>query len=324
MALEDHWYRRTWLSRLLLPVAWLFGALTACRRTLYRRGVIRTFRAPVPVIVVGNLSVGGTGKTPLVVYLARLLDETGYRVGVVSRGHGGSAHQPMAVSVDSAPQQTGDEALLIARSCNAPVWVGRNRPRAVAALLAADPCDVVLSDDGLQHYALHRDVEIVVVDTERGMGNGWLLPAGPLREPPARLAQADLVVQHGEAPDAEYSFELRLETARNLASGVARRLADFRGEGVHAVAGIGHPARFFAQLKRLGIACAEHPFPDHHRFRAADLAFADERPVLMTEKDAVKCAAFAAPHWWAVPAALVDRDSRIGGAVRRLLADVTR
>ncbi|MDH3451542.1 MAG: tetraacyldisaccharide 4'-kinase [Gammaproteobacteria bacterium] len=321
MTIQDHWYHRTWLSRLLLPVAYLFGAITASRRALYRWGMLHSFRAPVPVVVVGNISVGGTGKTPLVVYLAGVLAQSGYRVGVVSRGHGGSAAQAQEVSAQSPVTIAGDEALLIARNCDARIWVGRQRSQAVAGLLEKHPCDVVLSDDGLQHYALQRDVEIAVVDGARRMGNGWLLPAGPLRETPSRLRQAHMVVVNGDDVNAPYAFQLQIEQAVNLVDGETRSLVSFRDTEVHAVAGIGHPARFFMQLQELGLTCREHAFPDHHRFRAADFAFADELPVLMTEKDAVKCAAFDDARLWYVPAALLDRESHIAEAVKRLLKE---
>ena len=320
MAIEDHWYRRTLLSRLLLPVAFLYGAVVAGRRALYRSGLLRAWRAPVPVVIVGNLTVGGTGKTPLIIYLARVLTQLGYRVGVVSRGYGGSAGHAQEVSAATPAAVAGDEALLIARRCEVPVWIGRRRPQAVAGLLRGHACDVVLSDDGLQHYALQRDLEIVVIDGSRGMGNGWLLPAGPLRESPARLQRADMTVVNRDDVEARYTFTLHIERAVNLVTGDTRSLSAFGDAQVHAVAGIGHPARFFAQLKASGLHCHEHPFPDHHRFRASDLAFADEWPVLMTEKDAVKCSEFADPRLWFVPAVLVDRDARIADAVNRLLS----
>jgi tetraacyldisaccharide 4'-kinase len=275
----------------------------------------------VPVIVIGNLSVGGTGKTPLVVYLAGVLEEAGWRVGVVSRGYGGSAAHAQEVLAQSQAAVVGDEALLIARNSSAKVWVGKRRPQAVAQLLERYPCDVVLSDDGLQHYALQRDVEIVVIDGARGFGNGWLLPAGPLREARSRLRQAQMVVVNGGTEGTGFAFQLHIEQAVNLADGEIRRLGDFRDTRVHAVGGIGNPARFFAQLRSLGIDCVEHPFPDHHRFREADLAFADGLPVLMTEKDAVKCAGFGDPRLWYVPAVLVDRKSRIANELQRLLSE---
>ena len=306
-----------------MPLAWLFGAIALCRRALYRCGALRSYRAPVPVAVVGNLSVGGTGKTPLVVYLANVLEQSGYRVGVVSRGHGGSARRAQQVLADSPVAVTGDEALLIARNTNARVWVGRRRPEAVSALVEQYGCDVILSDDGLQHYALQRDVEIIVVDGARGFGNGWLLPAGPLREPRSRLRRANMSVVNGDAEDAGLAFQLHIEQAVNLVSGERRGLSDFRDTTVHAVAGIGNPARFFAQLGARGVICREHVFPDHHRFEGVDLAFADELPVLMTEKDAVKCTEFDDPRLWYVPAELVDRESRIANEVIRLLKERT-
>lgn len=321
MAIQDHWHRRSWLSWLLLPAAAVFGALSAARRCCYRYGLLRAYRAPVPVIVVGNITVGGTGKTPLVTYLANALTDEGYRVGVVSRGYGGSAGHAQAVAADSLPEVVGDEALVIARNSAARVWVGRRRADAVAGLLREHPCDVVLSDDGLQHYGLQRDVEIAVIDAARGLGNGWLLPAGPLREPPSRLHEVHMVVANGDDGDAAFVFRLRISRAVNLTSGEQCRLADFTDTEVHAVAGIGHPARFFGQLRALGIVCEEHAFPDHYGFRPADVDFGDQRPVLLTEKDAVKCAGFKNPRLWCVPAVLEDRDARIATAVSRLLRD---
>lgn len=321
MTLQDHWYQRTFLSRLLLPAAYFFGAVAAARRALYRSGVLRSWRAPVPVIVVGNITVGGTGKTPLILYLADALKQRGYRVGIVSRGYGGDAARALEVTSDTPAVTAGDEALLIARNCAAPVWIGRRRSQAVAGLLERHDCDVVLSDDGLQHYALQRDIEIVVVDGARGMGNGWLLPAGPLREPPTRLQRAHLVVVNGDDEHAQYAFQLCIEQAVNLVSGERRSLATFRDTRVHATAGIGNPGRFFAQLRASGLRCQEHPFPDHHQYRRDDLAFDDREPVLMTEKDAVKCAAFDDGRLWYVPAVLVDRQARIATAVAHLLSE---
>ncbi len=297
------WYggrEPSWTLRLL---AGAFAALSALRRGLYAAGWLPRVRLPVPVIVVGNLSVGGTGKTPLVIALVEALRARGFTPGVISRGHAGAARHALRVAADSDPAVVGDEARLIFDATGAPVVVGRDRAAAGHALLAAAPADVLIADDGLQHYRLCRDVEICVIDGVRRFGNGRLLPAGPLREPTARLARVDFLVCNGGVPQAgETAMTLRGDEAVALdAAGARRALTRFAGQRVHAVAGIGHPARFFAHLRAFGIEVIEHPFPDHHAFRVGDLAFGDDRPVLMTEKDAVKCRAFAAPGWWCVP-----------------------
>ncbi|HEX8778683.1 MAG TPA: tetraacyldisaccharide 4'-kinase [Rhodanobacter sp.] len=304
MALADElstiWYgtgRSPWWT---WPLAGLYGALGALRRVLYRAGLLRRVRLPVPVIVIGNLTAGGTGKTPLTIALGEALRARGFRPGVVSRGHGGRQRGPMLLEGTPDPTMVGDEPCLIHAS-GVPVAVGRDRP-AAAQRLVADGCDLVIADDGLQHYRLARDVEICVIDGGRRFGNGRLLPAGPLREPLRRLSRVDLRVCNGDTPQAgEYPMRLAGGDAATL-DGVRRQpLADFTGRRVHAVAGIGNPARFFASLRDAGIEVVEHAFPDHHAFVASDLAFGDELPVLMTDKDAVKCAGFAQPHWWRVP-----------------------
>lgn len=270
-------------------------------------------RLAVPVVVVGNVTVGGTGKTPLVLWLAERLHLAGHRPGIISRGYGGHAVGPRAVDPESDPAEVGDEPLLLARRSGCPMWVGRDRVAAGRALLAAHPeCGILISDDGLQHYRLARDVEIVVMD-ERGIGNGWLLPAGPLREPAARVAAADAIVINGGAlciaPPAcrarrMFAMELRGHALRSLHE--PQRCVPpeaFAGKRVHAVAGIGNPQRFFDLLAALGLDIIAHPFPDHHRFTATDLAFDDCDALLMTEKDAVKCAPFAPPETWVLPVA---------------------
>ncbi len=294
------WQRRTPLLWPLLPLAALFLAVTTLRRALYRRGLLRSVRLPVPVVVVGNITVGGTGKTPLLIHLAGELVARGYRVGVVSRGYGGQGGpRPRQVTPESDPLADGDEPVLIARRCAVPVAVGVDRP-AAAQLLVDAGCNLILSDDGLQHYRLARDVEIAVIDGERGLGNGWPLPAGPLREPPARLASVDAVVVNGTAQPGALAMTLvpgRL--CRVSDPNDCRALAELAGSRVHAVAGIGHPARFFATLRRAGLTVVEHPFPDHHPFRAEEIRFGDAGvPVLMTAKDAVKCGSIAGPEHW--------------------------
>lgn len=301
--------QRSWngwhlLTLLLLPLAGLFCLLTWLRRGAYRVGWLRRGRLGVPVVIVGNISVGGTGKTPLVVWMAECLVRMGRRPGVLLRGYGGrAADGPREVGAGTPAKEVGDEALLIKRRTRCPVFVGRDRVAAGKRLLERYDCDLILSDDGLQHYALERDVEVVVVDGERRFGNGLCLPAGPLREGVGRLGQADLVIVNGGAAAGEFRMEVTGDHAFPLAGGEARALDSFRGEALHAVAGIGHPERFFGMLRRRGLRPVCHAFPDHHPFREEDLAPFSAATVLMTEKDAVKCELFAQPNYWYVPAA---------------------
>jgi tetraacyldisaccharide 4'-kinase len=294
-----HWQKRGVPAVLLLPLGLLFYLVSWLRRTLYSLGLAPQTRLPVPLIVVGNLVAGGTGKTPVVIALVAALREAGYRPGVVSRGYGGSASHPMAVSPTTDPAVAGDEPVLIAMRTGAPVWIAHTRGAAAGSLLATDPaCDVIISDDGLQHYALSRNVEIAVFD-ERGAGNGWPLPAGPLREPLSRLAGVDIVLYQGlaRAPVAHaraFPFGLSGETFYRLDdAGHTASASAFAGRRVLAVAAIGNPERFFAALRRLGIGATFRPFPDHHRFSESDLAPDGWDAILMTEKDAVKCTAMS-------------------------------
>ncbi len=319
------WYapRPTAIALLLVPLAAAFALLSAVRRALYRAGVLKTQRLPVPVVVVGNITAGGSGKTPLTAALSRALAERGWHPGIVSRGHGRSLDDgtPIVVAPDADPAWVGDEPLLLART-GIPVVVARDRVAAGRTLLAAHPeCDVIVADDGLQHYRLHRDVEIAVVDTARGLGNGWPLPVGPLREPRSRLDEVDavvaLVTPGAPAPRlVPNAWIMTLEGAtfhRIGASAMTQPASVFTGLGVHAVAGIGNPERFFSHLSAMGIRAIGHAFPDHHRFVAADLALPGARAILMTEKDAVKCSAFADARCWYLPVrahvdpALVER-----------------
>ena len=310
--LERYWYRISPLHLVLWPLSLVFGGLVALRRSLYRTGgLLKSARVPVPVIVAGNITVGGTGKTPLVIWLAGWLREHGCHPGVVCRGYGGSANAPQRAAVDSDPGVVGDEAVLLARRCGCPVWVGARRVAAVRALLAAHPeCDTVISDDGLQHYSLARDIEIAVIDGERGFGNGMLLPAGPLREPLRRLERVEALVVNGAAlfpramlPFAVPALELTLggSTFYNLLD-PARQVGPerFARQQVDAVAAIGNPGRFFGHLRALGISFVGRPFPDHHVYAAADFAGADVDAVLMTEKDAVKCERLGCGNFWAL------------------------
>jgi len=351
-SLENHWYRTTPLHLILIPISLLFRLLVALRRALYRSRILPSEKLAVPVIVVGNISVGGTGKTPLTLALAQQLVERGWHPLIISRGYKSASQQPQPVDSSTTAQQVGDEPLLMARRNICPVWVGADRvATAQTAMQVHPPCDVVLCDDGLQHYRLQRDVEIAVIDGVRGFGNGWLLPAGPLREPVSRLQEVDAVVVNGQARfplpnplprEAPLSNSLpqageRTNVKNNLqflGEGANESLREFKFDGGetstgqyamrlsgdvfhnlldpgktvtaghfhalnnHAVAGIGYPQRYFQHLQTLGIHFTPHAFPDHHPYRVTDLAFADCDAILLTEKDAVKCTAFADERYW--------------------------
>lgn len=290
------WQGRGPAARLLLPVAGLFGWLVRLRRWLYLSGTWQVARLPVPVIVVGNIFVGGTGKTPFIIWLAQQLRAAGYRPGVISRGYGASLHAPRLVSADASPDEVGDEPLLIARHAGCPMAVGRNRADAGRVLLAAHPeVDVLLLDDGLQHYALARDLEIMLFDG-RGAGNGWLLPAGPLREPVSR--RRDVTVINGRAapgmPAGAFQMTLRGASALQLMQPeVCMDLEELAARQpaprIVAAAGIGNPERYFAMLERHGLRFSRMPLPDHYAFEANPFAELDADVILITEKDAVKC-----------------------------------
>ena len=316
MAFSDRfvaaWYapRLTPLTAVLLPLSHLFRAVAALRRWVYRAGIAHGALLPVPVIVVGSILAGGAGKTPLTRALAAALARAGWRPGIVSRGYGGSNVAPRAVAPGDDPAEVGDEPLLLAAD-TLPVWIGRDRVAAARALLAAHPeRDVILADDGLQHYALRRDFEIAVIDDARRFGNGRMLPAGPLREPLSRLDRVDALVRLVSAEEPSPVVDSGRETAmtyeplpwRNLRRADAIvDAAAWRAGVLHAVAGIGNPARFFALLRRLGFNPVCHAFPDHYRYAHADLAFPDATAILMTEKDAVKCVEFADTRCWYLP-----------------------
>ena len=300
--LQSCWYGDRpppWWTR---PLTALYGGATAARRWMYRHGWSGSERLPVPVIVVGNIVAGGAGKTPLTIALVEALRARGFKPGVVSRGYGGVARAPMLLDVQPDPATVGDEPALIRVRAGASVAIGAKRIEA-ARLLLSEGVDVVIADDGLQHYALARDVEICVIDGARRFGNGRLLPAGPLREPVSRLCDIDFVVCNGgDARNREVPMQLAISDAIALAEPAhTSPLEAFAGRPVHAIAGIGHPPRFFDALRALGIEVIEHSFPDHHRYTATDLAFGDDLSALMTEKDAVKCRAFAQADWWSVP-----------------------
>ena len=314
-----HWYSRNPLALALWPLSQLFGLTVTLRRRAYLLGWLRRHPIPVPVIVIGNITVGGTGKTPLVIALVKLLRRNGYRPGVVSRGYGSRAGpRPLLVTANADPVDAGDEPVLIAQRCGCPVVIDRDRPRG-ALELVRQGCDVVLADDGLQHYALDRDIEIAVIDGRRRFGNGFLLPAGPLREGRSRLQQVDLVVTNGQARGGEYALRLRLGLAVNLLdSGCTRDLSQWQGCRVRALAGIGDPERFFADLSACGLRVDGRALPDHYHFRPADLAHAGDRPLLMTEKDAVKCRVWARAEHWYVPVEAELSEGFIHEVLRRL------
>ena len=335
-ALNRIWYGGAPTSILLLPLSWLYGAVMAVRRVFYEQGWLPSYRITRPVIVVGNLTVGGTGKTPFVAWLAEKLTERGLRVGILSRGYGSNSTVPRVVEPSSPWQQVGDEPLLLRQRTGCDVVVSVDRA-AGAQLLVQRGADVIVADDGLQHLRLAREVEIVVVDGARGFGNGRLLPAGPLREPASRAAQANLVVINGRP---EHASVTRLPMPRDLqpvqmalfagrvlpVAGVRadRALESFRGQRVHAVAGIGNPWRFFADLRGRGLDIVEHAFADHHPFTAADLDFGDTQPVLMTEKDAVKCRAFADTRLWYVPVTARFSDAHSAEMLEKIASKLGR
>jgi tetraacyldisaccharide 4'-kinase len=328
----EGWYREPARPSLLTPLGWLYGALMRARRRAYVSGWVRTERAGKPVVVIGNLTVGGTGKTPLTIWLARQLIGQGLKVGIVSRGYGRRGAAPRTVQSTCDWRQVGDEPLIIARRTACATIVAKDRVAGARALVAAG-ADVVLADDGLQHLRLGRDCEIVVIDGARGFGNGRVLPAGPLREPLGRLPQPDAVVMNGAPEHGSLAAALRSSPALQMrlvgeealrldGQEPARALHGFAGQRLHAVAGIGNPARFFGALRAHGIEVIEHAFADHHRFVPAELAFADGLPVLMTEKDAVKCLAFADPRLWYVPVAAQFGAREAHELLARVLAKV--
>ena len=300
-----HWTSRGAIAWLLWPVSLVFGAVAFFRRLFFRLRLFKSHSVGIPVIVVGNLTAGGSGKTPLVLRIAEILREHHWKPGIVSRGYGGSAQAPHEATIASDPAEVGDEPMLLARRSGCPVWVAPDRVQACLALREQHPdCNVIVTDDGLQHYALRRDIEICVVG---GLGNGFLLPAGPLREPLSRLRSVDAVVTRG-ALEAGQGYPMTLEgdkLVRFTDARDVRAAKSFAGLRVHAVAGIGDPKRFFLHLARFGLKVVPHPFPDHHPFSARDFEFGDSDPVMMTEKDAVKCKRIVAgmpqAQFWVLP-----------------------
>ncbi len=325
--MQDCWQHRTFLTYCLTPFSGIYRIITSLRRLLFRLKIKKTTHFKIPIIIVGNITVGGTGKTPLVIWLANFLKQQGFKPGIVSRGYGGkNVCYPCAVTINSDPQQVGDEAVLIARNTHCPMVVDPNRVRAVTQLLQDHDCNIVISDDGLQHYALGRTIEIAVIDAARGFGNGFCLPAGPLREPVKRLDEVDFVIINGKLEHDNGSIQKRRSAQGALATEPTKEQAEinmllisadfcqlinsvntkksdyFKNQTVHAVAGIGNPQRFFDSLRAMGLTIIEHLFADHYNFQLKDFNFAKpDEWIIMTEKDAVKCQAFADDRYWYLP-----------------------
>ncbi|MCU6326348.1 tetraacyldisaccharide 4'-kinase [Enterobacter quasiroggenkampii] len=298
------WSGESPLWLLLLPLSWLYGLVSGIIRLLYRLGVKRAWRAPVPVVVVGNLTAGGNGKTPVVIWLVEQLQKRGIRLGVVSRGYGGQApHYPLLLTAETTTAEAGDEPVLIFQRTGVPVAVSPVRSDAVQALLAEHAVQIIITDDGLQHYALARDKEIVVIDGVRRFGNGWWLPAGPMRERASRLKSVDaVIVNGGEAKTGEIPMHLQPGLAINLVTGERRSVSEL--PSLVAMAGIGHPPRFFATLEQCGARLEKRvPLADHQALveGQVDALTAPGQSLIMTEKDAVKCRAFAKDNWWYLP-----------------------
>lgn len=300
------WSGQSWLYILLLPLSFLYGAIALIRRIGYKVRLFRSWKAPVPVVVVGNLTAGGNGKTPVVIWLVESLMKQGYRVGVVSRGYGGKAeHYPLIISSSTTTAEAGDEPVLIYHRTKAPVAVAPKRSDAVKALLDSHALDVIITDDGLQHYALGRDYEIVVIDGQRRFGNGWWIPAGPMRERAGRLKSVNaVIVNGGSAQLNETAMVLAGDMAINLLTGEQRPVSSLNT--VIAMAGIGHPPRFFTSLEKKGLSLIQtYAFADHQSYQQQQLSILtpNNEPLLMTEKDAVKCRSFAQANWWYLPVA---------------------
>lgn len=307
--LERSWYQKpSLLSYLLWPLSVIYGAVMIVRRLAYRLGVLKSYRSDIPVIVVGNLTVGGTGKTPLVIYLIEALRSEGFTPGVISRGYAGQAQTyPLIVRAQTPVQECGDEPALIVKRTDVPMVVGPNRQHSIEHLQSHFDVDVIISDDGLQHLALQRDIEICVQEPVRVCKNKMLLPAGPYRESASRVSKVDFIVNNGASvPEGEglNAFTMQLEPQQPVPL-ISQQGGSFDentfSQGVHAMAGIGNPKRFFTTCEQLGWQIQAHVFPDHHTYRAGDLDFGDSRPVVMTEKDAVKCAQLADQRHWFLP-----------------------
>ncbi len=316
--LENIWYNNGSARFLLLPLMVLYCTVNSLQRWIQTRNLVKL---SCPVIVVGNITVGGTGKTPLTIHIVKLLQKQGYKPAIITRGYGGKAnHWPQSVTANSDAQQVGDEAVLMAIRTGVPVYAGANRVQSIQTLINEQDCDVIVSDDGMQHYKLPRDISIAVIDAERRFGNGYCLPAGPLREKKQRLNDCDFVVLNGKfdvqrnASNQWFGFQLEGELLLGLHSQKEQALAMFAKQKIHAVAGIGNPERFYKTLEQGGLTLIKHSFPDHHGFKASDLCFDGDHPIVMTEKDAVKCKnlilkdSIVQNCWYLPVSAILDED----------------
>jgi len=316
------WYEQRSIALLFIPLSWLFGLIVRLRSFFYKQGWLTSARVSAPVIIVGNITVGGTGKTPVVIWLAEFLKAAGYSPGVISRGYGGEASSwPQQVRADSDSKVVGDEAKILARRTGCPVAVGPIRVDSAQALIDKHQCDVIISDDGLQHYALQRDIEIAIVDGDRRYGNGYLLPAGPLREPVERLDAVDFVITNGPANSNEFSLRVEGDEAVKIVDESDKvPLSSFQSKPCHALAGLGNPSRFFNHLKKFGLTFQSHIFPDHFSYDKKDICFDDNKIVLMTEKDAVKCTTIANEQHWYVPIK-AQLDEKLGIALLSIIKE---
>jgi len=299
------WYQPSYpfITIMLLPFSWIFRVLITLRHFLFKMKLKKIVTFSRPLIVVGNITVGGTGKTPFVIWLAQVLKKEGFRPGIVSRGVGGKKHfSPIFAETSSDPHSVGDEAIMLARRTDCPIVLCIDRVRAVQTLLSKTTCDVVISDDGLQHYRMGRDIEIAMVDGERQFGNAFFLPAGPLRESKRRLKQVNFVIEKGKPQEGKWTMQLQGDYLIKLQDENHRiSIRDFQHRKVHAVVGIGNPSRFLIELEALGFEIIPHIFKDHYLYQASDFEFKDNLPIIMTEKDAVKCLTFANERFWYFP-----------------------
>ncbi|MDH5393165.1 MAG: tetraacyldisaccharide 4'-kinase, partial [Gammaproteobacteria bacterium] len=285
--LDHYWYNKNPVAWILWPVSLVFCLLVWLRKKAYKSGILKSYKAEKPVLVVGNISVGGTGKTPLIIELCKLFSSWGLNVGIISRGYGGTGPWPHQLTHEASATVSGDEPVQLYQRTKLPIVVGPDRVEDATLLCQQNKIDIILADDGLQHYRMQRDLELVVIDNERRFGNGFCLPAGPLREPVSSLSEKSWCLYNGG--DQLYSFKIIPVSVAHLQSGEIKSLDCFNSQSVHAVAGIGNPQRFFTMLKASGLKIIEHAFPDHYQFTDDDLNFDDDFPVLMTEKDSVKC-----------------------------------
>ena len=304
--LNSIWYKDEAVPLKYKLLSKIFSFFSGFRRNLYSIGFLKRNKIKCPVIIVGNITVGGVGKTPFVIWLVNQLQSKGYKVGVVSRGYGGKREQePMLIIPQTSARASGDEPLLISKHTHAKIMVGKNRAKAAKSLFQEYRPDVIIADDGLQHYALGRDMEICLIDAEKGLGNQQLLPAGPLREKKERLDSVDLVVYKGKKAE-QLSFHYEPLMVYKLGKTKQQKsIKDFRNQPIHAVAGIAHPDGFFKMLSDQGLAVIKHPLDDHHEIQASDLQFNDDSVVFITEKDAVKCGDIKTENVWVVVLKLV-------------------